>query len=343
VQLDRTHTGRANRLLTALPLDDLALLTPHLKQVTLDQGVVLHEQGDQIEDVYFPHDGIISLVAVMQRGDAIEAATVGREGAVGALAGLGPRRSHTRAVVQVAGSASWIAAWRFRESADQSAAIRDLIVRSGEMLLIQVQQTAACNALHDVEARLSRWLLQARDRVEGNVIRLTHEFLSQMLGVRRPTVTVVANALQRDGLIRYHRGRIEILDVPRLETRACECYAAIRDQIAQVLPSGPSGADQPRSGGAASSPASHASLLLQAWCALQAGQFIWEERSGSALKVSLSTSIPGRHRPAAGRSLDHHDAHGACSTLETHPRHRGGLAGPRLSAIGRRYGCAVKC
>ena len=238
VQWDRTHAGRVNRLLAALPPDDLALLTPHLKEVTLDQGVVLQDQGDQVEDVYFPQDGIISLLAVMQHGDAIETATVGREGAVGAPAGFGPRRSHARAIVQVAGTAAWIAAWRFRKAAEQSAAIRDLIARNGEMLLIQVQQTAACNAMHDVEARLSRWLLQARDRVEGNTIRLTHEFLSQMLGVRRPTVTVVANMLQQNGLIRYHRGRIEILDPAGLEARACECYAVIRNQIAELLAPG---------------------------------------------------------------------------------------------------------
>ncbi len=238
VQRDRTQAVRLNCLLSALPPAELSLLMPHLKGISLDQGAVLQEQGEPVEEVYFPHEGIISLLRVMQHGDAIETATVGREGAVGSLAGLGTRRSHTRAVVQVPGSAARIGALRFRKAAEQSEAIRDLIVRYGEMLLIQVQQTAACNALHDVEARMSRWLLQARDRVEGNTIRLTHEFLSQMLGVRRPTVTVVANMLQQDGLIRYQRGRIEILDAPRLEARACECYAIIREQIAEAQPPG---------------------------------------------------------------------------------------------------------
>jgi CRP-like cAMP-binding protein len=236
VQLNRSHTSRRNRLLAALPLADLALLTPDLKEVHLAQGIVLQEQGDRIDDVYFPNEGIVSLLAVMQQGEAIETATIGREGAVGSLAGLGPRRSHTRAVVQVAGTASKISAARFCKAAAHSAAIRDSIVRYGEMLLIQVQQTAACNALHDVEERLSRWLLQARDRVDGNTIRLTHEFLSQMLGVRRPTVTVVARMLQDAGLIRYHRGHIEIVDRRGLEARACECYAVIRQQIDKVTP-----------------------------------------------------------------------------------------------------------
>jgi CRP-like cAMP-binding protein len=227
-----------NRLIAALPVADQSLLVPDLKDVEIKQGVILHEQGEWIEDVYFPHEGIISLLAVMRQGEAIETATVGREGAVGALAGLGPRQSHSRAVVQVTGLASRMPAQRFRKLAEERPPIRDIIVRYGEMLLIQLQQTAACNALHDVEARLSRWLLQARDRVEGDVVRLTHEFLSQMLGVRRPTVTVVARALQEAGLIRYQRGQIEIINRPGLEARACECYAMIRKQIEQVIPAG---------------------------------------------------------------------------------------------------------
>src|SRR5262245_31085259 len=177
----------------------IAWLAPQLKDIVLEQGAVLQEQGERIDQVYFPHDGIVSLLAVMRQGDAIETATIGYEGAVGSLAGFGMRRAHTRAVVQVRGSASRIAASRFRKVAEQSEAVCRIVVRYGEMLLIQVQQTAACNALHPVEARLSRWLLQARDRLESNSIKLTHEFLSQMLGVRRTTVTVVANMLQQAG------------------------------------------------------------------------------------------------------------------------------------------------
>ena len=236
MQLDRHQTSRRNLLLAALPAKDLALLAPHLKEIMLEQGAVLQEQGERIDQVYFPHDGIVSLLAVMRQGDAIETATIGYEGAVGFFAGLGARRSHTRAVVQVNGAALRVAASPFRKAAEDSEAIRRLIVAYGEMLLIQVQQTAACNALHGVEARLSRWLLQARDRVESNVIKLTHEFLSQMLGVRRTTVTVVANELQQAGLIRYHRGQIEIVDRSGLEARACECYDAIRRQIDEVRP-----------------------------------------------------------------------------------------------------------
>jgi CRP-like cAMP-binding protein len=236
VQLDRFQMSKRNLLLAALPAADYALLTPHLEEVVLEQGAILQEQGERINEVYFPHDGIISLVAVMRQGDAVETATIGYEGAIGVFAGYGSRRSHSRAIVQVRGAALRISTSQFHEAAEDSEALRRIIARYGEMLLIQVQQTAACNALHAVEARLSRWLLQARDRLQGNTIRLTHEFLSQMLGVRRTTVTVVANVLQQAGLIRYHRGHIEIVDRVGLEARACECYAAIRRQIDEVTP-----------------------------------------------------------------------------------------------------------
>jgi CRP-like cAMP-binding protein len=225
----------ANLLLAALPPADLALLVPHLKPIALKQGAILQEQGERVERVYFPQSGLVSLLTVMQQGEAIETATIGREGAIGSFAGLGPRRSHTRTIVQVAGAAWHITSSRFHAFAQKSDAMREIISRYGEMLLIQVQQTAACNALHDVEQRLSRWLLQARDRVEDDTIRLTHEFLSQMLGVRRTTVSVVANDLQQAGLIRYHRGHIEILDRRGLEARACECYDVIRRKVDQVV------------------------------------------------------------------------------------------------------------
>jgi len=236
VELDRSRAGRRNLLLASLPAKDFALLAPHLKDIELEQGTVLQEQGERIEQVYFPREGIVSLLAVMRQGEAIETATIGFEGAVGSFAGFGSRRAHTRAVVQVKGWASRITASRFRKIAEGNEAVCRIVVRYGEMLLIQVQQTAACNALHPVEARLSRWLLQARDRLESNKINLTHEFLSQMLGVRRTTVTVVANMLQQAGLIRYRRGQIEIVDWEGLKARSCECYEAIRRNVEEVTP-----------------------------------------------------------------------------------------------------------
>ena len=226
MQLDRSRTGRRNLLLAGLPAADLALLAPQLKDVVLEQGTVLQEQGEPVDQVYFPHDGIISLLAVMRQGDAIETATIGYEGAVGSFAGLGQRRSHTRAVVQVAEPPR---ALRLRIFARQSRTATPSARSSSAMARccsFRSSRPRPATRLHAVEARLSRWLLQARDRLDSNTIKLTHEFLSQMLGVRRTTVTVVANVLQQAGLIRYHRGQIEIVDRPGLEARACECYGA---------------------------------------------------------------------------------------------------------------------
>jgi CRP-like cAMP-binding protein len=224
-----------NRLLAALGPEHIGLLVPHLANTELEQGAMLQEQGEGIERVYFPHSGMISLVAVMQQGNAVETATIGREGAVGAMSGLGPRHAFTRAVVQMPGTASQIATTKLQQVVRQSTAIRDIIVHYNEVLLAQVQQSAACNALHEAEARFCRWLLQSRDRSDSDVVPITQEFLAQMLGVRRTTVTLVAQSLQDDGLLRYRRGRIEIVDRAGLEARACECYGVVRREIEQHL------------------------------------------------------------------------------------------------------------
>jgi CRP-like cAMP-binding protein len=230
-----SHIGR-NRLLDALHADACKLLEPDLKAVPLEQNALLQEQGERINYVYFPQSGMISLLAVMRQGDAIETATVGREGAVGAMTGLGLRISFTRAVVQMSGMALRISSKRFQEAVEQSPVIRDIVTRYNELLLVQVQQAAACNALHDVQQRLCRWLMQTRDRTDADVIPYTQEFLAQILGVRRTTVSQIARALQNEGAIQYHRGRIEITDRKKLERCACECYAIVRRQIEQYLP-----------------------------------------------------------------------------------------------------------
>ncbi len=228
-----------NRLLAAMRPADFVALKPHLKDVPLIQGTMLQEQGERIEYVYFPHSGMISLVAVMKQGESIETATVGREGAVGAMSGLGPRQAFTRAVVQMPGFAAQISTLKLQSIAEQSQTLREIIVRYNELLLAQVQQSCACNALHEAEARLCRWLLQSRDRSDSDIVPITQEFLAQMLGVRRTTVTMVASGLQEAGLIRYQRGRIEIIDRKRLEERACECYHVVSREIDQYFPSGP--------------------------------------------------------------------------------------------------------
>lgn len=217
-----------NRLLAALPSDSLVLLEPDLKQVMLPQGVVCFDPGDPINQVYFPHSGMISCLVTTGDGEMVETSSVGREGAVGLQSGLGHRVSFTRAMVQIAGKFSVIPASRFEHAAGRSAALRDLIIRYTEMLWAEAQQNAACNAIHDGAARLSRWLLQCSDRIGSNQLTLTQEFLADMLGVRRTTVTLLAQELQKEGILRYSRGRISILDRGRLEDRACECYGAIR-------------------------------------------------------------------------------------------------------------------
>jgi CRP-like cAMP-binding protein len=233
---DRSPPSGQNRLLATLQPADFSRLEPFLKQIALEQGALLHEQEDSVERVYFPQSGMISLLAVMGNGQAIETATVGREGAVGAMSGLGPAHASSRAVVQVAGTALVIATSQLQAAVRQSEHLRNVILHYKETLLGQVQQTAGCNALHKTEARLARWLLQTRDRLDSDKIPLTQEFLSEMLGVRRTTVSEIASVLQEAGLIRYRRGQVEIVDRRGLEQAACECYGVIRKRTGQDLP-----------------------------------------------------------------------------------------------------------
>ncbi len=220
----------SNRLLASLSYDDIERLGPAMTVVTLVQGVVLCESHQEPERVWFPHTGMISLLAVMSDGKAVETATVGREGVVGAMAGLGLHVPLTRAVVQTPLIASVIAAVPFRRVVQASSRLRDLIVRYNDVLLGQVQITAACNALHPIQKRLARWILQTRDRIDTDTVPLTQELLSEMLGVRRSSISEIANRLQATGLIRYSRGTIEIVNRTALERAACECYRLINAQ-----------------------------------------------------------------------------------------------------------------
>jgi len=221
---------RHNRLLAAMPLNTLALLAPDLRKVSLEQGAVLFEPGELIENIYFPLTGLISLTVIGKDGRFIEASTVGREGAVGLHSGLGRRRSFTRATAQIGGKFSTIQAARFEHIANGSAPIWDVVLRYTEVLWAETQQIAACNALHSASARLCRWLLQSADRIESDEVPLTQELLAQMLGARRTTVTLLAQRMQAKGLIRYRRGRIVILDRKALEACACECYQVMHHE-----------------------------------------------------------------------------------------------------------------
>ena len=224
----------SNRILAALPPAEVALLASSLREVSLPRGTVLHEPGDLVEDIYFPHDALISLVTVMRNGETIETGTIGREAALGITIALGPVRAAGRAVVQLAGTAARIAAADLEAAATRSPVLRDLIGRCNELLMLQLQQSVACNALHDTEARLCRCLLEYSDRA-GDALALTQDFLAQTLGVRRTTVTLIAQILQNAGVIRYRRGVIQIVDRPALEAAACECYRTIRQRSNALL------------------------------------------------------------------------------------------------------------
>ena len=224
-----------NKLLAALPRHQFDLLAPHLTTVSLEQADVLAEPGDEFDQVYFPQSGMLSLLAVLRDGKAIETATVGREGVVGAMAGLGLYKSLVRVVVQLPMMVSKIPASQFRKAAAQSDAVRNMCIQYNEVLLSQARITAACNALHAVEARFCRWLLQSADRAESDTVALTHEFLAEMLGVRRTSVTEVASKIQAGGTISYTRGQITILDRSSLEKMSCECYQTLVDQSAILI------------------------------------------------------------------------------------------------------------
>jgi CRP-like cAMP-binding protein len=232
VQAAKVSLPLDNKLLASLPRVDFDRLLPHLSTVSLQQGSVLIEAADEVDQIYFPHHGMLSLLAVLRDGKAIETATVGREGVVGAMAGLGLYKSLVRVVVQMPTASSRIAATHFRTIASSSDPVRNLAIRYNEVLLSQARVTAACNALHSIEARFCRWLLQCADRAGSDIIPLTQEFLAEMLGVRRTSVTEVASKVQSVGAISYSRGVIKILDRVALTRMACECYDTLVEQSA---------------------------------------------------------------------------------------------------------------
>ena len=226
--------GTGNRLLAALPPADFDLLAPELETVALDQDAVLSQAGDQIEHVFFPDSGAISLMIDMANGQTVATAAVGREGAVGILSGLGPAPSAITAIVRAAGTASRVPASRFHAAFKRSPAVRHAVRIHIRAMLMQFQLGAACNALHPVEARMARWLLHLRDRIDHDVLPLTQDALSQILGVRRTTVTLLMRNLRASGAIRSdRRGQIEI-DRSRLAA-ACECHGNMRLEVEEIF------------------------------------------------------------------------------------------------------------
>jgi CRP-like cAMP-binding protein len=235
---------RTNWLLASLEAEDFATLEPHLEVVELSRGQVLYEPGDPLRYTYFPHYAVVSLVNMMEDGGTVEVALFGRGGVLGRP--LVTREAFGRYIVQITGTASRIAAERLDEVSNARPNLRRLLQRYGEVLLAQTFQILSCNAVHPVEARCCRWILMAQDRADQEVLPLTHEFLAEMLGVQRSTVSVVTRTLQTAGLIRQGRGGITVTDRAGLEEITCECYGKIRRLYQRLLPG--SGAAQALSG-----------------------------------------------------------------------------------------------
>jgi CRP-like cAMP-binding protein len=225
----------SNLLLGSLPKDAAERILPILKKVDLRQQTILFDAGDQIEHVYFPTSALVSLVVTLTDGQTVEAAMVGRDGIVGALAALDGRLSFSRAIVQLSGDGFMCDAGALKRIAMQNEALHSLLIRHEQAVYAQAQQSAACIANHQIEARLARWMLRARDLSQSDVLPFTQEFLGEMLGVQRTSVSLVAHTLQQAGLIKYTRGRIHILDAEGLEQSACECYGAIKEHYRTLL------------------------------------------------------------------------------------------------------------
>ena len=214
-------------MLSRLPPEELARLRPHLEIVQFEQRQLLFDAGQPIRSVYFPETTVVSLVNMLESGSTVEVGTAGREGMAGLPVFLGADVSSVRAFAQVPGLASRLDARTFLEVAAKGT-LQRLMLRYTDAFLTQVAQTAACNASHVVEERCARWLLMTHDRLDGDELPLTHEFLAFMLGVRRAGVTLALRALRDRGLIRYTRGRVTVVDRAGLERASCECYRSVR-------------------------------------------------------------------------------------------------------------------
>ena len=232
---DSARLKPRNRLLAALPHEVLSSLRPHLKPVSLPRERVLCEADEPLQSIYFVEAGLVSLVGVFEDGTTPEMATVGREGMVGIGALLGGEHALGRYVVPVPGFALAMKASRFQGALRECLELRAACEAYAQAFVGHLLQNIACNAVHRVEQRCARWLLTCHDQAEHDAFELTQEYLADMLGVRRSTVTVVANSLQQAGLIHYRRGAINVLDRLGLEAAACECYRIIRDGYERSL------------------------------------------------------------------------------------------------------------
>jgi CRP-like cAMP-binding protein len=220
-----------NRLLAALPGKEYERLAPHMQRVSFEQGQSLYEPNEPIEDAYFPLNGVISMLITTQDGSSVEIGLVGREGFVGYQPLLGMKTATNGAINQIPGFSLKIKSAMLKEAFDRGGRLQAILQRHIQSQIIQMAQGTACNRLHEVNERLARWLLMMHDRAESDKLPLTHEFLSQMLGANRATVSLTAGIFQQAGLIRYARGTVTILNREGLENIACECYSIVKAEF----------------------------------------------------------------------------------------------------------------
>lgn len=221
---------RNNLLLNALPPQSRERIYPYLKLTEMPSGGVLYESGDVMEDIFFPTDSIISMLYVIENGHSAEIAMIGNEGAVGIALFMGGMSTPSRAIVQSAGHCYRLNRRHLMAEFDLHGDFHHLLLRYTQTLITQMAQTAVCNRHHSIDQQLCRWLLLSLDRHSGNDIEITQEMISNLLGVRRESVTKAANKLQYSDIIQYHRGHITVLDRQELERRCCECYAVVRKE-----------------------------------------------------------------------------------------------------------------
>ena len=230
------HTPRRNRLLAALPMEDYERLLPELEFVPMPLGMSVHGAGDREKYLYFVTEGIISLFNMTKNGASAESALTGREGVIGIAAFLGGESTTSQAVVLSPGHAYRVGADLLNSEFNQGGPLQHLLLLYTQVLITQIAQTAVCNRHHSVEQQLCRWLLLSLDRLPSNELSMTQELIANMLGVRREGVTEAAGRLQAAGVIQYCRGHITVLDRPKLQQRACECYAVVKKEMDRLLP-----------------------------------------------------------------------------------------------------------
>jgi CRP-like cAMP-binding protein len=222
------HDQQHNALLAGLSLDERKRLFPSLQLIAMPLGKVLHEAGDALQHVYFPVDCIVSLLYVTENGESAEISVVGNDGLIGVELFMGGDTTPSRAIVQIAGSAYRLSAERLKNEFHRNGRLQVLLLRYTQALITQMSQTAVCNRHHTVDRQLCRWLLLSLDRLPDNKLTMTQGLIADILGVRRVGITEAAGKLQKLGVIKYVRGRITVLDRPKLEQLSCECYAVVK-------------------------------------------------------------------------------------------------------------------